>query len=80
MRAYPVRIALLLVATCSNAQQFPIPEPNSRELERVNYHRVTSSGSPAREPGAENTALVSPLDKPGGGRVSGAAEAGGLNW
>src|SRR5882724_4610675 len=74
MRVYSVRITGLLVATYAAAQQFPIPEPANRELERINYHRVTSRGSPAPEPGAENTALASPLDKPGGGRVGGADE------
>jgi hypothetical protein len=74
MRAYTFRIAVLLIAACADAQRFPIPEPAKRELERLNYHRVTSGGSPAREPGAENTAIASPLDKPGGGRVRDAAE------
>ena len=46
-----------------------IPKPSARELARVNYHRVTSRPSPAPEPGAENTPMLSPLDRPDGTRV-----------
>src|SRR5262249_47337934 len=74
MRVDSVWIAGLLVATCAAAQHFPISEPGNRELERINYHRVTSRGSPAPEPGAENTVIPSPLDKLGGGRVGSADE------
>jgi hypothetical protein len=68
------RSGALQAAACAAAQQFPIPEPAKRELDRVNYHRLTSRGRPAPEPGAENTAILSPLDKPGCGRVSSAEE------
>lgn len=51
-----------------------IPKPAPREAARVNYHRVTSKGSPAPEPGAENTPILSPLERPGGGRVRTAKE------
>jgi glucuronyl esterase-like protein len=71
-------IALLLACTAggSAAQQFPIPAPLERELKRLNYHRVTSRSyrSPAPEPGAENTPLLSPLVRPDGTRVRNAAE------
>src|SRR5215471_4101783 len=40
------------------AQDFGITPPAQRELDRVNYHRVTSRGSPASEPGSENTPLL----------------------
>ena len=71
-------IALLLAfaeARCA-VQQFAIPEPAERELKRVNYHRVTSPSyhSPAPEPGAENTPLISPLVKPDGTRVRNSEE------
>jgi hypothetical protein len=58
------------------AQQFPIPAPSERELARVNYHRVTFKGyhSPAPEPGAEDTPLLSPLVRPDGTRVHDAEE------
>ena len=54
------------------AQQFPIPAPAERELKRVNYHRASASRSyrsPAAEPGAENTPILSPLVRPDGTRV-----------
>jgi hypothetical protein len=63
--------AVLLLAA---GQEFPIPEPSARELNRANYHRVTSKESPAPEPGAENTPLISPLVKPDGTRVQNARE------
>jgi hypothetical protein len=56
------------------AQDFHIPRPSQRELDRVNYHRVTSRQSPAREPGAEATPILSPLTRPDGGRVRDARE------
>lgn len=62
--------ALLLAA----APQFPIPEPSPEDLRRANYHRVTSKQSPAPEPRAENTPLISPLAKPDGTRVRDARE------
>lgn len=67
-------LVVVTVASCAFAQRFPIPEPSARELRRVNYHRVTSKGSPAREPGAENTPLISPLARPDGTRISSAEE------
>src|SRR5690242_5502658 len=42
--------------------------------QRHNYHRVTSRNSPAPEPGAENTRLISPLQKPNGEKVRTADE------
>jgi len=48
---------------------FSIPQPAQRELERANYHRVTSRRSPAPEPGAENTPLLSPLLDSRGKRI-----------
>jgi hypothetical protein len=59
--ASPVRYAC--------AQQFSIPEPAARDLNRRNYHQVTSKGSPAPEPGAEDTPLLSPLVRPDGTHV-----------
>ncbi len=53
---------------------FSIPRPAARELERRNYHRVTSKRSPAPEPGAESTPLLSPLIKSDGKRVKNARE------
>jgi hypothetical protein len=53
-----------LLALFLMAQPLSIPPPSTRELERVNYHRVTSRRSPAPEPGAEGTPLLSPLSKP----------------
>jgi hypothetical protein len=71
-------IALLpaLAATHAGAQQFSIPAPSERELNRVNYHRANFSKyhSPAPEPGAENTPLVSPLVRPDGTRIRNAEE------
>src|SRR5262249_60662466 len=51
------------------AQPLSIPPPSARELERANYHRVTARRSPAPEPRAEDTPIISPLAKPGGGQV-----------
>ena len=69
-----VSIALLLAfgAPRSGGQQFPIAEPSQRELQRVNYHRVTSPTyhSPAPEPGAEDTPLLSLMVRPDGARVN----------
>jgi dienelactone hydrolase len=42
--------------------------------QRINYHRVTSKRSPAPEPGAENTPILSPLLFADGKRVAGARE------
>lgn len=67
-----VALALLLVG--ASGQQFPIPEPSAADLARVNYHRVTSKESPAPEPGAENTPLLSPLVDASGRRVQNAEE------
>jgi dienelactone hydrolase len=69
-----MRILFIAAALAAAVPDFHLPEPAARELQRVNYHRVTSPGSPAREPGAENTPLLSPLDKPDGGRVRTADE------
>jgi len=69
----PALIAPLLAA-CLCAQQFSIPAPAARELQRTNYHRVTSGRSPAPEPGAENTPLLSPLEWPDRTRVRNADE------
>src|SRR6266849_2320403 len=68
------RLVILSIAISLNAQELAIPRPSERELTRVNYHRVTSRRSPAPEPGAEKTPLISPLDKPHGGRVRDAGE------
>src|SRR5262245_42983142 len=68
-------LALILgTPILARAQQLSIPPPSERELQRVNYHRVTSRRSPAPEPGAEDTPLISPLAKPGGGLVRDARE------
>src|SRR5262249_13108619 len=68
-------LALILATPIlARAQPPSIPPPSEREIERVNYHRVTSRRSPAPEPGAEETPLISPLAKPGGGRVTDARE------
>jgi len=73
--SFKVRVpAALVTATALSAQQFPIPTPSERELARANYHRVTSKDSPAREPGAENTSMLSPLERPDGSRVKSAEE------
>ena len=75
-----LRLAAVLftVAATAASQRFPIPEPSQNELERVNYHRVTtpvkSYRSPAPEPGAENTPLISPLIGADSGRVRNAEE------
>lgn len=67
--------ALFLAITLPAAGQktgedlFSIPRPSARELQRINYHRVTSKRSPAPAPGAENTPLLSPLLKANGKRV-----------
>jgi dienelactone hydrolase len=59
-----VKIAVLLCAlACAGAAQ------NAPVSERRNYHRVTSRGSPAPEPGAEKTPLISPLRKSNGEMV-----------
>jgi dienelactone hydrolase len=67
-------IPALLISCAVSAQELSIPKPAERELKRVNYHRVTSKRSPAPEPGAENTALLSPLTKPDGERIRDARE------
>ena len=68
-------VALLVtVSNALSAQELSIPRPSEWELARVNYHRVTSKRSPAPEPGAEDTALLSPLAKADGGRVRDARE------
>ena len=70
-----VAIALLTsAALLAPAQDIPLPTPAKRELERINSHRVTSKGSPAREPGAEDTPLLSPLVRPDGSTVRTPAE------
>jgi hypothetical protein len=57
------------------AQHFPIPKPAERDLRRANYHRVTSRyRSPAPEPGAENTPLLSPIVRSDGTRVRNAEQ------
>ncbi|MBI3698145.1 MAG: dienelactone hydrolase family protein [Acidobacteria bacterium] len=61
-------ILLVLVAGVLGAQ------PAERELRRANYHRVTSKRSPAPEPGAENTPILSPLIKSDGKRVKNARQ------
>jgi dienelactone hydrolase len=65
---------LFLIAGMLAAQTFPIPEASEQERARVNYHRVTSNHSPASEPGAENTPLLSLLVRPDGTRVRDAGE------
>jgi dienelactone hydrolase len=67
-------VAIIIPLGGASAQQFPIPQPSPTELARTHYHRVTSKRSPAPEPGAENTELVSPLTRPDGARVSTAGE------
>ncbi len=74
MRTRVYLMLLALGAGSLRAQQFSIPQPSERELHRVNFHRVTSKGSPAPEPGAENTALPSPLVRTDGSRVRTADE------
>jgi dienelactone hydrolase len=69
-----VAVALALLLVGASGQQFPIPEPSAADLARVNYHRVTSKESPAPEPGAENTPLLSPLVDASGRRVQNAEE------
>jgi len=69
-----IAVLLALAAGPAAAQQLPIPEPSERELKRVNYHRVTSKDSPAPEPGAEDTPLLSPLVRLDGTRVRNAEE------
>ena len=57
--------ALLLLCTAGGLAQSGPPvckPPSAEELKRVNYHRVTAKDSPAPEPGAENTPLLSLLD------------------
>src|SRR2546422_23820 len=54
--------------------QLELPKPAQRDLQRVNYHRVTSKRSPAPEPGAENTPLLSPLVKADNRKVKDADE------
>jgi hypothetical protein len=67
-------ILLLALPGFLCAQQFSIPAPSPDELARTHYHRVTSKGSPAPEPGAEDTPLLSPLEWPDGRRVRSAEE------
>jgi Glucuronyl esterase, fungi len=55
-----------LVSTTAAGQDFAIPQPTGQERQRLNYHRVTSKGSPAPEPGAEKTQLLPPLRKSNG--------------
>jgi dienelactone hydrolase len=62
------------LAAALGAQQFPIPEPSPQERARTHYHRVTSKRSPAPEPGAEDTPMLSPLVRPDGTRVRTAEE------
>src|SRR6476620_2225998 len=63
------RVLLLVCAILqlASAQSIPVEQ-------RRNYHRVTSRNSPAPEPGAENTPLISPLQKPNGDKVRTADE------
>ena len=63
------RVLLLVCAILqlAAAQSLPVEQ-------RRNYHRVTSRNSPAPEPGAENTPLISPLQKPNGDKVRTADE------
>lgn len=76
MRTFTFATSVLLLATASSAaaQQFSIPQPAQRELDRVNYHRVTSKGSPAPEPGSEDTPIPSLLMRPDGSRIETAEE------
>jgi Dienelactone hydrolase family len=70
-------VAALVAAGQLCAQQFPIPQPSRRELERVNYHRARITShyhSPAPEPGAEDTPMLSPLVRSDGTRVQTAEE------
>src|SRR5688572_45414 len=57
----------------STAPQFCAP-PSEGEPQRVNHHKVTSRNSPAPEPGAEDTPILSPLQRSDGTRVSSAAQ------
>src|SRR4051812_9214271 len=68
------RLAALGIASLLSAQNFSIPPPSQHELSRTNYHRVTSKASPAPEPGAETTPLLSPLARPDGTIIGTAAE------
>ncbi len=61
-------VALILLGS-TPAQQLAIPEPAAADLARTHYHRVTSKRSPAPEPDAENTDLLSPLMRADGTRV-----------
>jgi dienelactone hydrolase len=68
---------VLVFALCTeigSGQDIPLPPPAKRELDRVNYHRVTSKQSPAPEPGAEATPLISPLQSSSGKRITTAKE------
>src|SRR5689334_20404759 len=56
------------------AQDFHIPAPSAQDLRRDRYHRVTSRGSPAPEPNAENTAIRSLLLRPDGATIQDAQE------
>ena len=73
-----MRSALLLfVFTIGGTAQTVPPfckTPSDAELKRVTYHRVTSRNSPAPEPGAEKTSIISPLQRAGGSRVATADE------
>jgi len=69
-----LRILLPLLLAPSALAQVEIPAIERRELERTNYHRVTSRRSPAPEPGAENTTLLSPLVLRDGRRAASAGE------
>ena len=51
-----------------------VPAPSAEDLARKDYHPVNREASPAPEPGQEDTALLSPLDLPGGGRIATPAE------
>lgn len=69
-------ILAALAVMAAEQPRFPIPTPAARELQRVNYHKVTYQhyNSPAPEPGAENTPLPPLLERPDGTRIESASE------
>jgi hypothetical protein len=54
----------------SEPTRVDVPQPSAEDLARTNYHALNREASPASEPGQEETALLSPLDLPGGGRIT----------
>jgi hypothetical protein len=68
-------LALLVLAAAAQSP-VPVPPPSDREAKRVNAHRVMYRNyrSPAPEPGAEDTPLLSPLVRGDGIRIRTADE------